>query len=395
MSWAAAAAVLAGGLLLSWTLVFLGLALGLLSFLLWLDRRYALERVTYTRSFSQRVVPWGSDVEVVAEIHNRKLLPVLSLEVRDLWPSAVTPLDVELAPNYRPRTETLRLGIALGWYESVRRRMHVRCSQRGLFAFGPVELQAVDLLGVESVLREDPGRHRLTVHPRVLPVTGLGRFVTRLAIERPADASLIRDPAALAGTRGYQAGDPLRDINWRATARSGSLSVNVWEPTQAAEAKILLDLRTYWRVWDGIDPELLELLCVVAGSLADALNRRGFAVGLASNALALGSRDAVNLIPQCGATGPILDALAAVVPSSPYQFSATLSDHLAVAGPEAHIVITPARTPGLGALIAELHQRSPTLVIAVGEADTLERHLVDAVVPRTFDWRTSESLAVG
>ena len=79
-------------------------------------------------------------------------------------------------------------------------------------------------------------------------------------------------------------GDSVRAVNWRATARTGELHTNEFDPTSLAAVRLLLDVGSLYRPWEAINPELMEVLCVVGASLAAAFSGRGFAVGLACNA---------------------------------------------------------------------------------------------------------------
>ena len=118
--------------------------------------------------------------------------------------------------------------------------------------------------------------------------------------------SLAVDPTALRGTRAYRPGDPRARgelARHRAHRRAAHQRVrpDVARGRPAAPRRGL-SLQGV----GGHRPGLMELLCVVAASLASAFARRGYAVGLASNASpAPGSRGAVDLnaahgaLPRC------------------------------------------------------------------------------------------------
>ena len=95
----------------------------------------------------------------------------------------------------------------------------------------------------------------------------------------------MRDPSSLIGIRPYRAGDPLKAINWRATARTSGLQTNEFEPSAEAEVLILLNLRVFGFAVAEDRPELIELLCVVAASRPRRLAEEDLAVGLRSNGL--------------------------------------------------------------------------------------------------------------
>ncbi len=282
--WAALAGLVAAAALHSQALVVATLAAALLAALVVVTRRRVFRAFSFSRTLDRRVVSWGGHLEVTLSLTNAKLLPLVWLRLRDDWPLGLEPHGFALQPARWADCQRLHQTLSLRWFQRVRRHYHVDCVRRGLHWFGPVSFEAGDPFGIAGVVREIEDREPLLVLPRVLAVDGLDLFTGRPLIEAAARRSLARDPAAILGTRPYAAGDPLHVVNWRATARLGALHTNEFEPTSLAAVRLLLDVGVYEHVWQGVDPERVELLCVVAASLAAAFADAGHAVGLASNA---------------------------------------------------------------------------------------------------------------
>ncbi len=390
---AALAGLVAATLLDSEALVFATLVAAGLAALVIVSRRRVFRAFTFERLPARRVVPWGGHLEVTMSATNAKLLPLVWLRVADEWPAGVEPQGFTLTPSGVRGSQGFSQTLSLRWYERVRRHYQVRCTERGLQQFGPAELEAGDPFGIAGVVRRVEHREKVVVLPKVLDVPDLEALAGHPLVEAPAERSLARDPTALRGTRLYRPGDPLRAVNWRATARRGALHTNEFDPTALAAVRLLLDVGVMQYAWQGVDPERVELLCVVAASLAAAFAERGFGVGVASNAHLAGKAGTVDVEPQEGALDEVLESLARIPVTPPHDFRMVLQAELADADSEADcLLVVPALRPAIRELTARLRLERRTSVVYVGSPSAAELPLIDAVVPASFDWRTEDAL---
>ena len=79
---------------------------------------------------------------------------------------------------------------------------------------------------------------------------------------------LVTDPMRRAGVRDYHPDDPFRTINWKATARTGSLKVNVNDPVISTVMMVVLNLDTFTHYWEGLAVEQSERAIEIAASIA-------------------------------------------------------------------------------------------------------------------------------
>lgn len=379
----------------SGALVFATLAAAAVAALITVSRRRLFRAVTFERTAARRVVPWGGRLEVTVSVTNAKLLPLVWMRIHDEWPLGLAPHGFTLQPSTARRCQYLWQTVSLRWYERVRRHYLVDCMQRGLHRFGPAELEAGDPFGIAGVVRNVPEREEIVVLPRVLDVPDLEAVSGRPLVEEAALRSLTTDPTALRGTRPYQPGDPLRAVNWRATARRAALHTNEFEPAAVAAVRLLLDVGVLEQAWMGVDPERVELLCVVTASLAAAFAGRGFRVGLASNARLAGDWRAVDIEPQEGALDDVLETLGRLLVYPPDDFSRVLAAELRAESDTADcVIVVPALRRPVRDLVRQLRAERPTTVVFVGDPSPEERGLVDAVVPADYDWEGSRALSL-
>ena len=114
-------------------------------------------------------------------------------------------------------------------------------TRRGSFPIGPTVLTVSDPLGLFRVARYFPAEKSLVVLPMTFPIQSFisppgllpgGRVIRRKSTDITPHA---------AGIREYTAGDPMKRIHWRMSARRGQLMVKEFEQDPQSEVWIFLD----------------------------------------------------------------------------------------------------------------------------------------------------------
>jgi uncharacterized protein (DUF58 family) len=200
----------------------------------------------------------GQEAEVVVELRNRKkLLPTYAL-----W------FDLEA----RAAQASARLFL--------RRRLEVGGTDQLAWTFRPPRRGRETLLlsGVGSLfpfgfLRKTMGatvRREVKVWPARVACSFTGAAAARFQMESK-EVAKPGGGSDLLGLRRYRAGDSHRRIHWKASARLGQLLVRQ-NATEGAET-FAIWLETTETLWTR--PEQFELLCRLAGTLAEDLFRIG------------------------------------------------------------------------------------------------------------------------
>lgn len=139
--------------------------------------------------------------------------------------------------------------------------------RRGVVEFARVEVARADPLGVSYVARRLPSPQQLLVLPRRHPIADLGT-----ARAGTAHASQLSHVGNVQGghefhaLREYRAGDSLRHIHWRASAKRGVHVVKQFVESHREPLWLLLD--------PVAEPALFEALIEVAASLVVAASRQ-------------------------------------------------------------------------------------------------------------------------
>ncbi len=310
-------------LLLIGVLTSSGPLIGLASFILlagvvarqWAD--HAFDRLTYRRVIPENRAFAGDRVSMRLRLTNDKLLPVSWVEVSDFVPDAIDFGDEEhTSPSGSPGQVILTRSTHLGWYERVSWPMDFDAPTRGYYRFGPVRLTASDLFGFFPVEQHQEQHDALVVYPRMYTLPELGLPAERPFGERKGRQAIFEDPGRFAGLREYRPGDPMKHIDWKASARTGELQSRVYEPSSTLHLLLAVNVHTLPHGWQGYVPETLEALLSVAGSVARHGFESGYAVGMVANG-AFPTSDRPMRIPvgrRPEQLGHILEALAVIGP---------------------------------------------------------------------------------
>lgn len=223
--------------------------------------KLTLERQVTTHSF------WNEAVDVTLRMKNNTLFPLA-------WIEAYESLAIELHAE-----EDLNVVTALRGGETAEFNYQVRTSRRGYYRLGPTRITTGDVFGfVEDQTAFFPASY-LTVYPRIYPLAKLG-LPSRLPFGTLSSRQrLFEDPARPMGVRDFRSGDAMRQINWKATARTQNLVVNTLQPAISLETMLILDLEESSYNRQSMSYEL-EWGVEVAASLAGHLTSRRQRVGL-------------------------------------------------------------------------------------------------------------------
>ena len=302
--------------------VFLLLAGGLAR--VWADR--SLDRVEFERLLPERRAFPGESLRLIYRLTNRKLIPLPRVELRDQLPELLSPDELHLAPSGVPKMNLYARTTHLGWYERATWSLELPCPERGYYRLGPARLRSGDGFGLFTSEREEPETIGVVVYPRTLSLPELGLPAARPLGERKGQRRLLEDPLRIAGVRDYQPGDPMRRIDWKATARRGQLQSRVYEASTTQHLIVALNVDTLEHPWQGYIPALLEASVVVAASIARWAFEGRYAVGLLANGSLPESDRPINIAPGRAPDqlARILEALGGVGPMTLTALSALL-----------------------------------------------------------------------
>ena len=276
--------------------------------------RFALERFDLGLSLSQTHAFVGETIELSLRMENRKLLPLPGLRMRMHLPDVMEPEN----ERFDIRAESLAghgavaRSTAVRWYERIIWRWRVPLRARGYYRIARIDLRATDVFGVFARERAHPAERALWVYPEIVPLDRFDLPRLRPHGDSRGGQTLFEDVTRLQTLRDYRPGDPLKRIDWKATARRRELQSRVYDPSSDLVTVVALNVSTLPVAWEGFYADIFERAVIAAGSLAAAYSAERMPVGLLANCTYPG-RDAAIRVPVSRAPGQmtrILEALA-------------------------------------------------------------------------------------
>lgn len=261
----------------------------------------ALERLDFGRQLSQTRAFPGDDIEFRIHLTNSKMLPLPWVQITE-----TTPVDIRSKSNDQhfsldqSNIHFLNYSTSLSWYERVNWRVPIKCEQRGLYRFGPVKIASGDIFGLFRKQLNLDDFQELIIYPNIVPLPELG-----LPAEKPFGNTLggepiYEDPTRVAGVREYSPGDPLKKIDWKATARHTNIQVRLYEPSVSHSMFMIVNASTMDQEGPyGFQKRLfLERAVTTAASVAHDSFQNRFSVGLMTNSHSLVSEAETVISPS-------------------------------------------------------------------------------------------------
>lgn len=189
----------------------------------------------------------GEDAYLVETIENRKILPVPMLQVEFLLDKG---LGMEEEENASQSDKQYKRDIfSASFYQKISRKITLCCQRRGYFRIDQANLIAKGLRMESNNYRDVPQDTYLYVYPKNIPADRISLPMHRLGGILEGKKGMVEDPFAFAGIREYDGTDPMNKINWKASARTGALMVNLQNSTYSPKVTCFLDVEdvTMWK----------------------------------------------------------------------------------------------------------------------------------------------------
>ena len=220
----------------------------------------------------------GGQTKLYEVIENRKRTPLPVLEVGFHTKKELDFTDTENASvsDYIYKRDVFAV---LG-RQRITREIAVDCKKRGYYAVSDADLTTHTLLYKKSYSVGIETDASIYVYAKMADVSEIMTVCERMLGTLQCAKKLYEDPFAFRTIRGYTTDDPMKAINWKASAKTGELMVNTFDSVQSQKAMIFLDVAD-----TGIlkQEALVEENIAVAATLARKLLRQSIETGFAFN----------------------------------------------------------------------------------------------------------------
>lgn len=247
----------------------------------------SLRHIHYQRRLSAEQCHVGEEIEMIEVLENRSRLPLPWIRLEAMLPVAFQfagSADTVISEGtvYQNHSSLF----SLGGRTRIVRRHHMVCRQRGRFQLDSASMSVGDLFGLARFNRPIRLQVAVTIYPAYLPVQHMPDAYRSWQGEVETRRWINEDPFLITGVREYRSGDPMNQVHWGATARTGELQVYQHGYSADPEVMILLNLELNEQMWNTVtEPAAAEYAISCAATAAADLIQRGMKAGFGHNAI--------------------------------------------------------------------------------------------------------------
>lgn len=181
--------------------------------------------------------------------------------------------------------------------QRITRRVPVVCKRRGVFFIQKLETTFAGVFMNEiNVLKQNANCH-ITVFPKAADTKRLMPNYISVANEVERKKYLQEDPFVFRGIRDYDSHDSMKNINWKAFAKTGDLMVNEFNESMSRNVCILLNLEPVGALSDDY---VCEESISIASGLAQMFIEQGISVSMISNGCDYESKEQTMILSGAG-----------------------------------------------------------------------------------------------
>ncbi|MBR4039500.1 MAG: DUF58 domain-containing protein [Clostridia bacterium] len=265
--------------------VLLLVLLALYVFSILLLKYVGLRGLGCTRAFSKSAYFEGDEGEMIEIVRNDRAMIIPWLRVE----SGVSPyIRFGRQENLHTQSQSHTCSLfTLMPYQQICRRHRVTFLRRGAYNLGNASLTAGDLFGLFEAHREQTMDVPVLVYPRLLDETAMPASLSLMVSQSVSRRHLLQDPFLFRGIRPYQAGDPVRDIHWPATARTNDVQLRLHDPSAQCRLLVVLNMQLKDAQWGerlmDYEQDRIEYGISMAATLCMQALDQGLPTGFAAN----------------------------------------------------------------------------------------------------------------
>ena len=256
------------------------------------SKKIGLTGIKYNYRLSKNAVEIDEQFEMVSTITNetRRFVPFIRLN-ETLPDQAKFPNDIQAMRNkpFVTTTNSYHSTIYLMARSKLKRKLKLKIDKRGWYVFNGATLHGGDYLGLSTMSKDFKSARTVTVYPE--PVKSLhlqkivGGFLGDISVRR----FIMEDPVLTIGTREYTGREPMKQVSWKHTARTGQMMVKQFDYTTEMVVTLVLDVEQ--PKGKMFTDEQFEICYSLARTVAQYLDKTKIPFDFTTNALISGLSD--------------------------------------------------------------------------------------------------------
>lgn len=229
--------------------------------------------------FETEYINEGDRGHICEELTNGKTLPLPAVNVKfELDKSIVYDDSSNIVVSDKQYRSDL---MTLGSNKKILRRFDVNYTKRGFYTIDTVSMNTIDPVSEYLYIEQFSSKSTIYVYPAYSRHKELLAPFSRIMGEALKNRFIFEDPFEFKGIRNYTTSDPMKKINWSATAKTGDLKVNNYYDTTSRHVTIFLDITTtnVWKKYDQMEESIR-----ITRNLMEELVRNKIPVQIITNA---------------------------------------------------------------------------------------------------------------
>ena len=247
--------------------------------------KHSLDGVRYDARLSAQLVEPGEEFQLITTVRNysRRFIPFVRI-------SEIVPRDVAVdakksVSGFDDAHARLNSTIYMMPRQKMTRSLSVSLPRRGRYVFGGATLFGGDFLGLSERVRYAKMEREAVVLPKRIATDdfnqALGGFMGDISVNR----FILEDPVLTLGFREYTGREPMKQISWPVTARTGRMMVKNYDHTLDVTVSVVLNIDS---VIQGVDCHpYMETCYSMARSVCEMLEDKRITYAFSTNAKAV------------------------------------------------------------------------------------------------------------
>lgn len=279
-------------------------------------KRMSIKNIELDIHLSKSRLFVGDEFVVDISVKNNKLLPLVWLEL-EYENNRLIRWGKDEKQFYIVRL------LGLLSYQKTDWKINGKAYERGVYQIGNVIIRSGDGFRFSQIEKHYKSEKMLYIYPQLLRVLVPSFQPTVMWEVRGKQGGLLEDPLTISGIRDYEPGDDWRKFNWWASARSGKMQTNVFQPIILKQIIIYVDVRGFKvnelvyedeekqkKYEQRMKDEFEKFLSIIA-SFTVTYHEQGILIGYRSNGLNHLNKQQPSISPNQDVT-TILDQLAQI-----------------------------------------------------------------------------------
>ncbi|MFI3206338.1 MAG: DUF58 domain-containing protein [Clostridia bacterium] len=232
----------------------------------------------------------GETADIKEIVVNDKYLPLPTLEI-DF--SLDKSLHFSNSENSSISDKLYRRDIFYaGMKKKITRTLPVQCTKRGYYTLDKLGFMSYDIFMQQKFFGKKSFFQNFYVYPARVSTEQISVVYNQIMGEVLSRQKIYDDPFSFAGIRDYTITDPMKNINWKASAKNGSLLVNICDSAISQKLTIIIDCFENASVAGN---QLSEESIRIASSLSEIFIAQGVSISVLGNSHDLFTKESLEL----------------------------------------------------------------------------------------------------